>query len=155
VEYKEIAVQTPRLHQFSPETHTQIYQDLPSSLDLKTYVLTHAQELAQPKCERLGMALGLWLRKFHEWGREKEQKGLVEKMNGNREMRDLKYRLNYVTLVQTVANFPGILGDAKGVFEEVAGGVKEEGERGEGQLIHGDFWTGKSVCPDTSTLEQN
>lgn len=123
--------------------HTQVFTDLPSSLDLKTYVLTHAHELSEPRCKRLSLALGIWAKALHVWATAPQQKALVETMKGNVEMKDLKYRLNYVTLVQTVANFPRILEESRALFEVIRDEARAEMETGEGQLIHGDFWTGK------------
>jgi fructosamine-3-kinase len=64
-------------------------------------------------------------------------------MEDNAAMRDLKFEINYTTLVATVENFPEILEVSKGVFESVAKKTKEELDREKGSLIHGDFWSGK------------
>jgi len=64
-------------------------------------------------------------------------------MRKSQEMTELKYRLNYANLVTTIDNFPDILEGNRDVFEEVAKDVREKLDRGEGQLIHGDFWSGK------------
>jgi hypothetical protein len=135
-------VKTPRLYYFSNSTHTQIYSDLPSSLDLKTYVLTHP--LSKEQCERVGQGIGLWARHFHAWAIAPQQQGIVDSMKGNTEMRDLKFRINYENLVATIDNFPHILGGARDVFEKVRDDIRARQEKGEGQqLIHGDFWSGK------------
>jgi hypothetical protein len=68
-------------------------------------------------------------------------------MEGNTAMRDLKFAINYTNLVATVENFPGILGDAKGLFEDVAKKTREELDKDRGVLIHGDFWSGKYDVP--------
>ena len=138
---EDITVTTPHLHLFSRETNTQIYTDLPASTELKTYALTHA--LTQAECSRLGTALGKWTKSFHAWAAAPEQEELRVKMGGNEEMRDLKFAINYTTLVATVENFPEILEVSKGVFESVAKKTKEELDREKGSLIHGDFWSGK------------
>ncbi|KAL5328925.1 hypothetical protein ACEPPN_002434 [Leptodophora sp. 'Broadleaf-Isolate-01'] len=145
--HTNITVQTPIMHLFSPSTNTQIYNDLPSSLDLKTYVLNHASSLTHPQCQRLGHALGLWSRNFHSWAQADEQKALVENMKGNVAMRDLKFMINYEALVGTVERFPGVLEGCKGVFEAVR--EERRKELGEGAvLIHGDFWSGNVLLPD-------
>ena len=64
-------------------------------------------------------------------------------MKGNAEMKGLKYNLNYTNLVATIDNFPGILESSREAFKEVARDVKGNLDRGEGTLIHGDFWSGK------------
>lgn len=138
---EEVTITTPHLHHFSQETNTQVYSDLPASMELKTYVLTHP--LTQAECSRLGTALGTWARSFHEWAAAPEQQELRVKMEGNVAMRELKYTINYTTLVATVQNFPSILGSSKEVFEAVAKKTREELDAEKGPLIHGDFWSGK------------
>jgi hypothetical protein len=137
----DITVQTPYLYHFFPEINTQIYSDLTSSSELKTYVLTHA--LSRAQCSRLGQSLGLWTKRFHTWAAAPEQEQLRETMKGNSTMRDLKYSINYTDLVATIDNFPAILERSRKVFEGVAKDVKESLDKGEGTLIHGDFWSGK------------
>ncbi|XMA15802.1 hypothetical protein WAI453_008593 [Rhynchosporium graminicola] len=146
--HSSITVQTPIMHLFSPSTNTQIYSDLPSSLDLKSYILQHALSLSRPQCARLGHALGLWTRNFHVWAQADEQKDLVEKMKGNIAMRDLKFSINYETLVATVERFPKILGGSKEIFEKIRD--ERRGELGgeDAVLIHGDFWSGNVLLPD-------
>jgi len=131
------------MHLFSASTNTQVYSDLPSSLDLKTYVLTYSSTLTLPQCRRLGHALGLWTRNFHSWAQADEQKELVESMKGNVAMRDLKFMINYEVLVGIVARFPGALKGCVEIFEKVR--EERRGEIGgdEAVLIHGDFWSGK------------
>lgn len=141
--HSNITVMTPSMHLFSPTTNTQIYSDLPSSLDLKSYVLKHASSLTHPQCQRLGHALGLWTNSFHSWAQADEQKGLVEAMKGNMAMRDLKFTINYDTLVQTVERFPGILEGSRKVFEKVREQRRKDMESEGMVLIHGDFWSGK------------
>jgi hypothetical protein len=136
-----IMVTTPRLYLFSQETNTQVYSDLPASTELKTYALTHP--LTQGECMRLGRALGSWTKKFHDWANGPEQQALRKKMEGNTAMRDLKYALNYTNLVATAENFPSILGGSREVFEAVAKRTREELDEKKGDLIHGDFWSGK------------
>jgi hypothetical protein len=143
VSHEGITIQAAHLLHFYPDINTQIYTDLPSSLDLKSYVLKHADSLPLASCSRLGSALGRWLRFFHAWVMRPEQRELVEKMKGNADMVQLKYRVNYEVLVNTVDMFPGILEGDRGDFERVRDKVKMEIESGEGILIHGDFWTGK------------
>ncbi|KAH7419355.1 kinase-like domain-containing protein [Cadophora sp. MPI-SDFR-AT-0126] len=151
--HTNITVVTPTMHLFSHTTNTQIYSDLPSSLDLKTYVLKHASTLTRPECQRLGHALGLWTRNFHSWAQAEEQKGLVEAMKGNVAMRDLKFTINYDTLVGTVETFPHILEGSREIFEKIREARRGEMESGTGVLIHGDFWSGNVLLPDKSIAD--
>ncbi|KAH7342671.1 kinase-like domain-containing protein [Rhexocercosporidium sp. MPI-PUGE-AT-0058] len=148
IKHTNITIQTPTMHLFSASTNTQVYSDLPSSLDLKTYVLTYSSTLILPQCRRLGHALGLWTRNFHSWAQADEQKELVESMKGNVAMRDLKFMINYEALVGIVARFPGALKGCVEIFEKVR--EERRGEIGgdEAVLIHGDFWSGNVLLPN-------
>ncbi|KAF8854704.1 hypothetical protein BDZ45DRAFT_596667 [Acephala macrosclerotiorum] len=142
-----VEVETPHLYRFDPLTNTQVYSDLPSSLDLKTYVLSHSTTLTQPQCQRLGFALGSWAKTFHVWANGEERKGLRTVMKENKQMRDLKFRINYENLVATIPNFEEILGESREVFENVRKSVRKELDESDGKLIHGDFWSGNILLP--------
>lgn len=64
-------------------------------------------------------------------------------MRGNKAMRDLKFMVNYDMLVATTDRFPDILEEKRGILEGVRESVKREMEERDGELIHGDFWSGK------------
>jgi hypothetical protein len=137
-----VTVETPKLYHFFPGSNTQIYSDLPSSLDLKTYVLKHPLE--EPQCSRVGQALGLWTKRFHSWAAAPEQEKLRESMKGNTSMLELKYQLNYGTnLIGSIDNYPGLLEDSRETFKAVGKRAREDLDTGRGRLIHGDFWSGK------------
>jgi hypothetical protein len=137
-----ISVQTPKLHSFDEENNTQIYEDLPSSLDLKTYCLSHS--LSKPECHRLGLAVGQWAKQFHSWAQEDGQAALLDSMKGNEDMKALKFMINYERLVGSIETFPDLLNESRTVFEDVREGMRKSvEEEGQVQLIHGDFWSGK------------
>lgn len=145
---ENITVKTPRILHFDQETNTQIMEDLPNSLDLKNFLLSElAQDVSESSARSLGYSLGSWLRSFHEWGTKQEQRETRELLNQNRTMKDIKFYVNYSMLLDTIANFPGILEESRGVLEEVhkfaAAELKKEDRDDEYGLIHGDFWTGK------------
>ncbi|RDL39456.1 uncharacterized protein BP5553_03796 [Venustampulla echinocandica] len=148
VTHSLITVQTPKMYYFSQETNTQLYSDLPSSADLKTYALTNP--LAQAQCSRLGHSLGLWTKTFHIWAAAPEQAELRETMKGNTVMRGLKYQINYSNLVATIDNFPAILEGSRDVFQAVAKDVQNMMDNEDGALIHGDFWSGNVLLPNIS-----
>ncbi|KAL3423210.1 phosphotransferase [Phlyctema vagabunda] len=143
------SITTPRLYYFDSSANTQVYSDLNSSVDLKTYCLAHGTSLKAERCTGLGRALGLWSKQFHAWGAAPAQEGVRETIRGNTALRDLKYAINYAQVVATVPKFPEILASSKEIFEEVAKEVKERIDRDEGTLIHGDFWTGNILLPNT------
>ncbi|KAK4123989.1 hypothetical protein N657DRAFT_645604 [Parathielavia appendiculata] len=144
-------VRAPKLYHFNPETNTQVQEYLPEALSLKDYALKHfspRDPSRKPLCFELGRNLGAWLRGFHRWASLPEQSAFREKMKANAPMQKIKHRANYATLVDTVANFPSILGDAKGIFQKIQEETAAELDRSDLQITHGDFWTGNALLPD-------
>lgn len=139
--YSNIHVTTPHLYQYSSVTDTQILSDYPKSLELKKYFITHTVPFAQ--VSRLGVALGTWLKNFHLWASEDAQRLLKETMRKNETMVQLKFFVNYGRLLPTVDMFPTILEESRETFKNIEDMMRKELERGEGDLIHGDFWSGK------------
>lgn len=97
----------------------------------------------------MGISLGKWLRSFHEWGNKPEQEETRRTLAKNVSMKQVKLYVTYGMLLQTVDNFPEILGESREVFEKVHAFAMAESEDevlGDlNGLIHGDFWTGKYV----------
>lgn len=147
-----ISIQTPRLYHFDRSTNTQVLEDLPASLDLKSFFIAAAEAgshastaVTQEWATELGHALGEWLHSLHAWGDDPAQDAIREKLSGNVLMRDLKCMINYDQLVGSVARFPEILTESSEVFGKVRDMAKGEvgREDKDSGLIHGDFWTGK------------
>jgi len=139
-------VRTPKLYHYDEQQNTQIQEILLNGKDLKTYALKtyspNTPEAVRPQCLQLGRALGRWLRDFHAWSAT--QTSLRETVARNVEIQQLKHMINFSWLLDRVAQFPSILGEAKEVFEEVkAMAAKELEDQSKLQVIHGDFWTGK------------
>lgn len=141
VGHSNINVTTPHLYEYSPVTDTQILSDYPDSLELKKYFSTHTVPPLQ--ITRLGIALGKWLKSFHQWASADAQKPLKEIMRENGQMVQLKFFINYGRLLPTIEMFPNILEQSREVFKGVEDMMKKEMEEGKGDLIHGDFWSGK------------
>jgi hypothetical protein len=115
--------------------------DYPSSLELKKYITTHP--LSLDEVSRLGIALGRWLKEFHLWANAPEQVQLREEMKGNHSMAAVKFAVNYGRTLATIELFPKILEDARELFTEMEAKFRQELDSQEGELVHGDFWTGK------------
>lgn len=143
------SVRTPRSYYFDPASSTQVQEYLPSSLDLKSYALKYFSP-ATPESERpgvleIGRGLGKWLRGFHDWAASPEQGALRDRVRLNREMQGIKFTYNYESLLWRLEKFPFLI-DSKIVFEKIIAKVKAElVDESQLQIIHGDFWTGKSV----------
>ncbi|KAK4106904.1 hypothetical protein N658DRAFT_512627 [Parathielavia hyrcaniae] len=151
-------VRAPKLYHFSPDTNTQVQEYLPEALSLKEYALKHFSShdpSRQPLCLELGRGLGVWLRGFHRWASLPEQSAFREAVKSNAPMQKIKHQANYATLVDTVANFPSILGDAKETFEKIREATAAELDRSDLQITHGDFWTGNALLPDRPLREGN
>ncbi|KAF4165552.1 hypothetical protein CNMCM6936_007695 [Aspergillus lentulus] len=153
-------VKTPRLFQFSHETNTQILEDLPGALDLKTFMLlpTNSQNVSRELAASIGRALGKWLLAFHTWVSEESQKDLVKAMEKNEVMRDIKFMINYDNLAKMVDQFPALLKESQHIFREVRDMAAAELGRKDGKgfgVIHGDFWSGNVLIPSTALDQQN
>lgn len=124
-------------------------EHLPGSLDLKSYALKHFSssmpESEKPKILEVGRGLGTWLRSFHDWAASPEQEALRSRVKLNKQMQGIKYTYNYESLLWRLEKLP-FLRDSEGVFQDVIAKAKAELENEDQlQIIHGDFWTGKSV----------
>jgi hypothetical protein len=141
-------VKTPRVFHFDQENNTQVLEDLPNSIDLKNFLLSDLSHgVSETSGRSLGRSLGSWLKLFHNWASKSEQADCRSLLAQNGTMKDLKFYVNYSMLMDTIANFPGILEDSRGVFEELkdfaAAELKKSEEEDGFGIIHGDFWTGK------------
>ncbi|KAF5684433.1 cytoplasmic trna 2-thiolation 2 [Fusarium denticulatum] len=147
-------ISTPETYYFNQDSNTQVQEYLPEALSLKDYALKYYVAPTPPslkeQCEQLGHGLGSWLRAFHGWSQEPKQAALRKTFAGNKEMQGLKNMINYQQLLQVVDRYPEILGDARDVFQGVsdlaAGELANESAL---YPIHGDFWTGNILLPDT------
>ncbi|KAI0526377.1 kinase-like domain-containing protein [Xylaria bambusicola] len=151
-------VRTPRVYHFDEERSTQIQELLRDGKDLKTYALdtylANTPDAVRPQCLQLGRALGKWLRSFHTWSAT--QTGLRQMVTGNKELQQLKHYINFSWLLDRVEQFPSILSEAKGVFENVKEmAAKELEDESQLQPIHGDFWTGNILLPDRPIHENS
>ncbi|KAI1631080.1 kinase-like domain-containing protein [Biscogniauxia mediterranea] len=149
-------VDIPRFYYFDDQNNTQVYGYLPNSRDLKTYALQRYPEdtpkTLRRQCSQLGKALGTWLRNFHDWAATQPE--LRDRFASNHEVKQLKHMINFSWLLDRITMFPSVLGDARDIFEEVKNMATAELEA-ESQLqpIHGDFWTGNIILPDSPMRE--
>lgn len=139
-------VRTPKYLAFDKAETTQIQEYLPESLSLKEYVLKHCCPLTpaslEPQYRQLGVALGRWLRNFHDWSTGQAQ--LRHNVMANKEMQQMKHMINFDWLLDRVSQFPTVLGGAESIFNKVKDMALAELEDEEAlQVVHGDFWTGK------------
>ncbi|GLA56593.1 hypothetical protein AtubIFM54640_000249 [Aspergillus tubingensis] len=157
---KEVMVKTPRLFSFNRETNTAVIEDLPDSLDLKSFLISSAtsNNVTQEWASSIGRSLGAWLQSFHHWADNAAQSGVAVEMDKNQYMRDLKFMVNYDALVNTIDKYPTILGDSRDVFRNVREMAAAELSRKDGNgfgIIHGDFWSGNVLIPKTALEQPN
>lgn len=153
-----IILRTPRLLYFDHKSHIQVLEDLPNSLDLKTFLISeHSGSLSKCSALSIGRALGSWLRSLHNWADEKEQASLTRELRDNQPMQQIKFYANYTLLVESIENFPLLLEGSRSVLRQVrdlAAAELEKQELGEEYgIIHGDFWTGKYVYTEPSCTQ--
>ncbi|RAL04967.1 uncharacterized protein BO80DRAFT_490598 [Aspergillus ibericus CBS 121593] len=155
---REVIVKTPHLFTFNRETNTAVVEDLPDSLDLKSFLISTSasSDVSQEWAFSIGRVLGTWLRSFHLWADKEAQAGVAAEMEKNQSMRDLKFTVNYDTLMNTIDRYPTILGDHRDIFSKVrdmaAAELGRKDKEGFG-IIHGDFWSGNVLISQTA-LEQ-
>ncbi|BDD64082.1 hypothetical protein MAP00_008928 [Monascus purpureus] len=153
-----ITVKAPRLFYFNQENKIQVLEDLPNSVDLKSFLLSEVSHgVSQNSARSLGRALGSWLRSFHVWGEKPAQTKLRQKLGKHNYMKGLKYHVNYVGLVESIDRFPAILQGSRDVFEKVrdfaATELEEREVNEEYNIVHGDLWTGNVLIPNTSLTD--
>lgn len=142
-------MRTPKHYPFPQDPTTQIQEYLSNGTNLKAYALEQwaasspAATNLRPQCRTLGLAVGRWLRTFHD-SSELHREELHGAVAANRVMQRLKHTINFQWLLDRVAQFPDILEEALPVFKEVKEmATAELHDEKRLQVIHGDFWTGK------------
>jgi hypothetical protein len=146
-----VSVNVPQHFLFLDDTNTQIIQDIPNAIDLKSILVapTAGSILDQNLATSIGHALGSWLRSFHNWTSQSAQIELCKEFKENEPMRKLKSSINYGRLIQILQGYPDIL---EGHIEtmklvqnlatkEFLKSMEDKVEENWG-LIHGDFWSG-------------
>ncbi|OGM39637.1 hypothetical protein ABOM_011645 [Aspergillus bombycis] len=151
----QFTAKTPHIYSFNPLTNTQVMEDLPDSVDLKSFFVSPSSARSVPHewAVSLGRALGHWLSSFHSWAKESAQTDVTLELEQNHFFQDLKFSINYDSLVNMVSKYPEILEGSRGVFEKVRDMARSELGRKDGEgfgVIHGDFWSGNIILPKTS-----
>ncbi|KAI1078469.1 kinase-like domain-containing protein [Whalleya microplaca] len=150
-------VRTAKFFHYDKKNHTQVQEYLPNSCDLKAYAINTyggpTPETLRPQCFQLGVALGRWLRSFHDWAGQQSE--LRKTVTANKEMQQLKHMINFAWLYdQLKNNFPSVAGGAQGVFEAVKKMAAAELENeSQLQVVHGDFWSGNILLPKAPIQE--
>lgn len=142
------SVKTPTLFYFNPTTSTNVQEYLTDAMALKQYSLEYFKSLdskvAKPQCLELGKSLGMWLRKFHAWGRQPANSDVRDLVASNKEMQNIKKMMNYDNLSRSMEKWQPDLGDCSKMFQQVAEMANAELQDSDKlDVIHGDFWTGK------------
>lgn len=155
----QVTAKAPKLYHFSASTNTQVMEDLPCAVDLKTFL--RSPEAAQRNlvsrgwAKSIGRTLGIWLRSFHVWGDDPGQQEAAGRFDEDETMKSLKFDINYNELLGMTNRYPDLLGDHLDLFDRIKATAAQELEKWEdetGQVdrvvgpIHGDFWSGKYAC---------
>ncbi|KAH8130415.1 hypothetical protein FP744_10000183 [Trichoderma asperellum] len=148
-------VRTPKLYHFNPQTSTQVQEYLPNAINLKDYALKNFQgptaAATEPQCLQLGQSLGRWLREFHIWSDQPNNQSLRNLFVKNTAMRNIKKAINYDQLLGRLGMFPAILQEHEETLQQiVAMATAELGDESKLSVIHGDFWTGNILIPNTA-----
>lgn len=147
------SVKTPHVYLFDRETNTQLHEDFPNTMDLKSVLISSATNgtLTRPIATSLGQALGAWTHSFHAWASVPDQFGLHAEIGKNEPMQKLKRLITYDSFISNLEKqFPDVLEGHQKTLQDVQDwaiqtfeklpGVDEAEDWG---IIHGDFWLGK------------
>ncbi|TAQ85260.1 hypothetical protein B7494_g6422 [Chlorociboria aeruginascens] len=158
-----LCLRTPHLYLFDGKINTQVLEDLSGTIDM-TKVLkspTALSVLPQSISTTIGRVLGTWLRSFHSWASEPAQADLQRVMVDNKPMRQIRYAVSYGAFTEIVRKFPEVWERNKTALEEVRdmatveyAKTTEENAGEDWGIIHGDFWSGNVMIPNTPSLEK-
>ncbi|KAJ3128125.1 hypothetical protein HK100_009360 [Physocladia obscura] len=155
--YTASTVKIPHLYLFNVQTNTQVIEDIPGVVDLKTTFVSPTANVifCRSYATSIGHDLGSWLRSFHSWTLAPSQAELRAEIGDNGHMRKLKYLITYDSFIKVLEQFPDILGNHRKTLEDVKDcATKEfkipasENQGEEWGYIHGDFWTGNVLHPE-------
>jgi len=140
-------VRTPKAVHFDPVLYNQVQEYKPAAMSLKDYALKHfgsPSPALETSCVGLGVALGKWLRTFHDWVNDEKQNSLRQLAEKNKELQGIKHYINYGGLSERIESFPSILEESRALLEEVGQVTGQEiADSSKLSIVHGDFWTGK------------
>ncbi|KAK8083536.1 hypothetical protein PG996_002317 [Apiospora saccharicola] len=129
-----VEVRVSQLYYFDRETHTQVLQDFADTTDLTTVLL-------QPPLRRLR--------------REEPAAGIEPEDWPNPGMRRLNCLMTYDSFIEILERHSELIDGHKSTLEEVQATFKQEfeqppvgGDKARG-LIHGDFWSGNVLLPNS------
>ncbi|KAH7411542.1 kinase-like domain-containing protein [Phaeosphaeria sp. MPI-PUGE-AT-0046c] len=153
-----VRIRTPRLYHFDRSTSTQIIEDLSNSVSMTEALVSNAPFTAGPTA--LGKVMGTWIRRFHCWTADVNQKPLRRLVYDNSAMRKIRYDISYGAFTTILKKFPDIW-EAKGhILDEVKSMATAEYAKVPDDesdmlwgLIHGDFWTGNVLMPSSNDGE--
>ncbi|KAK7969248.1 hypothetical protein PG988_008321 [Apiospora saccharicola] len=157
-----VEVRVSQLYYFDRETHTQVLQDFADTTDLTTVLLQPPSAafagknlLPGSSPRTVGQALGSWLREFHSWSSMPAQRPLLAQIGPNPGMRRLKCLMTYDSFIEILERHSELIDGHKSTLEEVQATFKQEfeqppvgGDKARG-LIHGDFWSGNVLLPNS------
>ncbi|KAF5581262.1 phosphotransferase enzyme family [Fusarium pseudocircinatum] len=146
-------VRTPELYDFDQASSTQILELMFDGINLKDYAIQRygspTSDSFQSQCQKLGRAIGRWLRDFAT--RSAQQVRHRDLVAQNEFGQTVRYMVNYVWLHERIKEYPDLLKDTKDILakvEQMAAAEKED--KNKLQVIHGDFWTGNVVLPNAA-----
>ncbi|KAL7933072.1 kinase-like domain-containing protein [Trichoderma chlorosporum] len=154
-------VKTPRLYILKRESNIQILEDFVTTNGLKSVLVSSEANDVLPSCHlvSLGRALGSWLRALHEWAAAPDQANVRAQIWQNDPMRKTKYLYTYHGFLNVLEEYPELLKGHRQILEIVRDTIAKEYEKSSAEedenfgLIHGDFWSGNILLPDSPWRE--
>lgn len=142
-------VRAPKLYQFNEESGIQLQEDCTETDGLIYMLLGKDSPTLFPTStlKSVGFHSGYWLRAFHSWADEPEQRELQLQLPQDDPMTRIKCGFTFYSFLEVLKKFPELLGDQEQLLLSIRDAlvdesVKKPREEGWG-IIHGDLWGGK------------
>ncbi|KAL3260599.1 hypothetical protein ABHI18_004441 [Aspergillus niger] len=133
-----------------PPTKVQYVTTTSPILSSQLQVYLSTPELDTNEVSNVGVSLGRWMSRFHEWGAMPDQASLRREIKGYHEMAEMKYNITYGSLRESIARYPALFGSSTHVFVRLKQRLKTEVAGTEDQLVHGDFGCRNVLISDGS-----
>ncbi|KAL1604998.1 hypothetical protein SLS60_004541 [Paraconiothyrium brasiliense] len=148
---REITIKTPKLYHYNEGERVLAIQYVPDTGPLHKSL----DRLSEEQAERIGHALGTWLAAFHVWMDTPEQSGLTEQLKQNEEEVELKWKLTWGQGTEVLETLGDVVDEEdRRVWDAARLAAREDLGKEEGKgLVHGDFWAGNILVPNTLAAE--
>ena len=145
-----ISIRTPAIYEDLelPDDTTTVLEDLPSAIDLGSWLRRYGTSTSPAQLQSLGRTIGAWLGSFHDWATSDapSARDLRLRVAKNTAMKELKWTINMGRYHRAPDEFPMLKWEPKAVYEDIERDIRARVFDERQTVIHGDFWPGKCVA---------